>query len=130
MTTIDITKVLFARFHWVNQHNEELDKHPPDGVRTDHAKIIPKEFLAKKLQLGYVDEWRPRIVFTFPATQTVTFYDERALKLWELWNAHVYSKQAKLVKKLKQKHYEQQHPTTGTVIDDSSEDTRGKTKAS
>lgn len=107
-TTIDIKKAHYCSFGYVNQEGSIRNREPilptVNGiiiiVSNDYAYPLdhnfPKETMFERAaRLDIVDRWTPIIIFTFTKYDTITIKGDRAIELYEVWNAFIFSKQNK-----------------------------------
>jgi hypothetical protein len=100
MTVIDINKVAYAWFYYVNQwghtyrkpivsvHGIEIQE--PDGYALYHHDYPLETNLERAKRLDILDTWTPIVWFKFTTTRKIAFSGDRALSLWATYRAKIF----------------------------------------
>ena len=99
---IDLAKVQHARFFWKNQDGLTVNRRPPypsvRGLHIDesiagyHPDYPGETMRERAFRLGVIDEWKAQCEFTFAANHNVVYVGQKAISMWDAWNARIFGK--------------------------------------
>lgn len=103
MTTIDLNKAISVTLWYENQCGDTKFSKPstystngisfePSDYAYSHPEFLQETCLERARRLNILDIWTPKIKVTFSASRSSRFSGDRALRIWEKWNAKIFGK--------------------------------------
>jgi hypothetical protein len=100
---VDLNKVQWARFGFVNQYGQWRDEIPkltsircepvyPDKPAHYHVQYPGETESQRAKRLGLLDVWNPQLTLKLTANEHLIYTGQKALTLWEVWKAKIYGK--------------------------------------
>jgi len=93
---VDLSKVQFARFGYMNQHGDFRRLKPKFSVFNiihkpdDKAFGVDKTMKEHAEHLGIKDIWTPRLYLQLSANHSLIYAGKKAASLWREWNKRVF----------------------------------------
>lgn len=99
---LDLNKVQFAFYYWVNQYGNYMYHEPNDNsiyvqgtfvngheIAAYHPSYPGETMLERAKRLDIIDAWVPTCLMQLTANHSVIFTGKKATTMWKMWCAKI-----------------------------------------